>query len=82
VLVRIEHDCLGALQRIAEAHGARLSRRARRAVSATLEERYVNQRAHTTEPFTSLVAALEDAGMGIAKVHRERVLVDTNTALE
>ena len=79
-LVRVAADQVDELRRLAEAHGARLSRRARRTVARDCAERYVNQRALTADSFGLLLAALDAGAIDVRKVHRERVLVDTNLA--
>ncbi|MEV6600911.1 nucleotidyl transferase AbiEii/AbiGii toxin family protein [Actinoplanes sp. NPDC051346] len=77
-----------ALTDLSEAHGARLSRNARRRDTDGGEERFVNQRCHkvgratATERLDRLVAALRTAGHDVASVEQEYVVYDSNLDLD
>lgn len=77
-----------AVTDLAEAHGARLSRNARRRDADGGEERFVNQRCHrvgrdtATERLERLVAALRAAGHDVATAEQEYVVYDSHLGLD
>lgn len=88
VLVVIRPADLSTLTRVADRHDARLSRCDRRR-RGDVSERFVNQRwwhaddhAGAATAFCALVNDLEASGLPVVKSTAERVLHDTNVALD
>ncbi|MEV6348624.1 hypothetical protein [Actinoplanes sp. NPDC051851] len=79
---------LPALTALAESHGARLSRNARRWLTGGGQERFVNQRCHgvgretATERLERLVTDLRGAGHEIISVEQEYVAFDDHIDLD
>jgi hypothetical protein len=73
---------------VAEAHGAHLSRNARRDRDDGRHERFVTQRCHDVgrlqarERLDAMITALTAEGLEIVEVEEEYVLVDDNPALD
>ena len=88
VLVAVTDERRAALEAIATRHQARVSQRARRR-EGPVAERFVNQRwwqpadaAGAADAFAALLAALRADGFTVLKATAERVLHDTNLALD
>ncbi|MEH1163835.1 nucleotidyl transferase AbiEii/AbiGii toxin family protein [Micromonospora sp. CPCC 205539] len=77
-----------AMTEVAERHGARLSRNARRTRDDGRQERFVTQRCHQVGLHTAkarlddLVAALRDTGQDIVAVEQEYVVFDDRMELD
>ncbi|MFB6818542.1 hypothetical protein ACFCV8_28770 [Streptomyces sp. NPDC056347] len=75
-------------RRVAERHGARLSRNARRLTGPRSHERFVTQRCHAVgrpgarAELDSLLDALHDAGLEVLEVEEEFVVHDDRPAVD